>query len=202
MPPGPASRPRTSSPVANGALWWPKKGQDLILETLAGEVCKNRPWRLTLYGKGPTRGILEALASRLDLSDRVNFAGFAAPEEIWSRNHILVLPSRFEGLPLVMVEAMLCGRPVIATDVAGHRELVEEGVAGFLASAPTASALGAALERFWERRDEAEHIGRAASRRIRQLVPPNPARVFSDRLLRLAGLAEPQAATPRACGGT
>ena len=84
---------------------------------------------------------------------------------------------------------MLCGRPVIATDVAGNREVVEEGVTGFLADAPTAASFMAALERFWERRGEAEAIGGAAACRIRELVPPDPVRVFSDKLKKLAGLA-------------
>ena len=81
------------------------------------------------------------------------------------------MPSRFEGLPLAMVEAMLCARPVVATDVAGHAEIIEDGVTGFLADAPTAGSMAAALERFWERRSEAEAIGKAGAERIGQLAP-------------------------------
>jgi glycosyltransferase involved in cell wall biosynthesis len=133
---------------------------------------------------------LERLAQKLGLSDRVVFAGFCAVEEIWASNHVLVMPSRYEGLPLAMVEAMLCARPVVATDVAGHAEIIEDGVTGFLADAPTAGSMGAALERFWARRGEAEEIGKAGARRIRQLVPSDPVRVFSEKLKRLAGLTE------------
>ncbi len=68
-----------------------------------------------------------------------------------------------------MVEAMLCARPVVATDVAGHAEIVEDGVTGFLADAPTAASMAMALERFWARRGEAEEIGKAGARRIRSL---------------------------------
>ncbi len=60
------------------------------------------------------------------------FAVFATVPDIWAANHLLVMPSRFEELPLAMVEAMLCARPVVATDVAGHKEIIEEGVTGFL----------------------------------------------------------------------
>jgi glycosyltransferase involved in cell wall biosynthesis len=81
-----------------------------------------------------------------------------------------------------MMEAMLCARPVIATDIAGHREVIEDGVTGFLADAPAASSISAALERFWERRGDAEAIGNAGARRIRQLLPPDPIRVFSEKL--------------------
>ena len=132
------------------------------------------------------RQLIERLARRLGIADRVVFAGFVAVEDIWAANHALVMPSRYEGLPLAMVEAMLCGRPVIATDVAGHREVVEDGVTGFLADAPTTPSFAAALERFWERRGEAEAIGRAGARRIRELVPSDPIRVFSDKLKKLA----------------
>ena len=135
-----------------------------------------------LYGDGNMRRGLEWLAQKLGLGDRIVFAGIAPVEEIWAANHVLVMPSRYEGLPLAMVEAMLCGRPVVATDVAGHAEIVEEGVTGFLADAPTASSLAAALERFWARRQEAEEIGKAGAHRIRQLIPPDPVKVFSEML--------------------
>jgi glycosyltransferase involved in cell wall biosynthesis len=81
-----------------------------------------------------------------------------------------------------MVEAMLCGRPVVATNVAGHSELIEDGVVGFLADAPTAASVAKALERLWERRSEAEQLGKAAAARIRQLVPPDPIHVFSEKI--------------------
>jgi glycosyltransferase involved in cell wall biosynthesis len=169
-----------------GRLHWPSKGQDILFEALAGPSWKNRPWGLYLYGEGSMRQGLERLAQNLGLSGRIVFAGFTSVEEIWAANHALVMPSRYEGLPLAMVEAMLCGRPVVATNVAGHAEIIEDGITGFLADAPTASAVAAALERFWEQRSEAEEIGKAGARRIRQLMPPDPVRVFSDKLKTLA----------------
>ena len=53
------------------------------------------------------------------------FAGHRPVEEIWASNHVLVMPSRAEGFPLAIVEAMLCARPVLASDVAGNSEIVE-----------------------------------------------------------------------------
>ena len=168
-----------------GRLYPRQKGQDLVFEALASPIWRGRPWRLHLYGAGPMQQVLERHAQKLDIADRVVFEGFTRVEQIWAENHVLLMPSRYEGLPLAMVEAMLCGRPVVATDVAGHREIVEDGVTGFLADAPTAGSIALALERFWECRAEAEAIGKAGACRIRQLVPPDPARVFSDKLMAL-----------------
>jgi glycosyltransferase involved in cell wall biosynthesis len=116
------------------------------------------------------------------LSDRVRFAGFASVEEIWASNHLLVLPSRIEGLPLAIVEAMLLGRPVVATNVGGNSEVVEDGVTGFLAGAPTVSDVAELLERFWARRADARGIGEAGAKRIRSLLSPDPVRIFTNKI--------------------
>lgn len=173
-----------------GRLHPPSKGQDILLEVLARPEWRSRPWRLNLYGDGPMRQTLGRLADKLDLSARVVFAGFVALDEIWATNHTLVMPSRFEGLPLAMVEAMLCGRPVIATDVAGHSEVVADGVTGFLADAPTVESFSMALERFWQRRHEAAEIGAAGVRQIRQFMPPDPIAEFSTKLKSVARLTQ------------
>ena len=163
------------------------KGQDILFEVLAGPEWRGRNWRLHLYGDGKNRNGLERWAQRLGVADRVVFEGFVADVEgIWALNHVLVMPSRIEGLPLVVVEAMLCGRPVVATDVAGA-EVVEDGVTGFLAESPTVGCIGNALERFWARREEAREIGATAAQRIRNLVPADPARLFADEIRELLG---------------
>jgi glycosyltransferase involved in cell wall biosynthesis len=163
------------------------KGQDILFEVLAGSEWRERNWRLHLYGDGKNRNGLERWAQRLGVADRVVFEGFVAEVEgIWALNHVLVMPSRIEGLPLAVVEAMLCGRPVVATDVAGA-EVVEDGVTGFLAEAPTVGCIGNALERFWVRREEAREIGATAAQRIRHLVPADPVRIFADEIRELLG---------------
>ena len=71
------------------------KGQDILLEALASPIWRNCRWHLSLYGEGPKRNSLERLTVRLGLSNCVTFAGHAANiEEVWSTNHVLVLPSR------------------------------------------------------------------------------------------------------------
>ena len=186
-PPWPMSTEAEVLFACVGRLHPISKGQDILLEALATSVWANRKWRLTLYGDGPMKNSLQRLVQRLGLNDRVFFAGHvAAMEDIWALNQILVMPSRCEGLPIVMVEAMLCGRAVIATDVAGHSEIVEDGITGFLAEAPTVPSMLKALDRFWVRRTESEHMGRMAQERIRRIIPQDPVAIFTDKLKELS----------------
>ncbi len=160
-----------------------QKGQDILFEALSGAAWAERDWHLTLYGDGPVRMPLVKLASRLGISEHVTFAGHVnSVEEIWASNHVLVMPSHHEGLPLAMVEAMLCSRPVLATDVAGHAEVIRDGDTGFLAESPTVGSVSRSMERLWERRADLEAMGQAGAKLIRKLVPENPARVFSEQL--------------------
>lgn len=171
-----------------GRLHPQAKGQDILLQALACDTWRDRRWQLSFYGEGPMRDGLERLSQKLGIADRVSFGGFVPTVKIWSTNHVLVMPSRYEGLPLAIVEAMLCGRPVIATDVAGHAEIIDDNNTGFLADAPTVGSVRDALERFWIRRRDAEVIGKAGALRIRQLMPADPIRIFSEKLKVLAEL--------------
>ncbi|HEY3026132.1 MAG TPA: glycosyltransferase [Pyrinomonadaceae bacterium] len=139
---------------------------------------------VSFYGSGANRDALTSLAMRLDLRN-VSFEGQTADvASIWKNHHALVLPSRAEGLPLPLVEAMMCGRPVVVTSVGGNAEVVEEGVTGFLA-APDENSLDAALEKAWARRADLSEMGRLASVRIRELVQADPAKDFADALLEI-----------------
>lgn len=179
------------------------KGQDLLFQALATPQWRSREWLLSLYGEGPVSKGLMWLANSFGLADHVRLVGHV-PDVIgiWAEHHALVLPSRFEGMPLALVEAMLCGRPAIATDVAGHREIIEDGVTGFLAEAPSVPALQRTLERAWKRRAKLRSMGEAASRRIRLLVPEDPVLVFSERLKACAAAANAaKGASFRGCEG-
>lgn len=161
------------------------KGQDILLRVLAREQWKARPLHVSFYGQGINREGLLLLAARLGVGN-VSFEGQTADVAgVWKTHHALVLPSRAEGLPLSLVEAMMCGRPGIVTHVGGCAEVVEDRVTGFLA-APTEDSLDAALEEAWTRRGELASMGRLASERIRGLVPPDPAAAFADALLAIA----------------
>lgn len=163
------------------------KGQDLLLQVLASEAWRSRSVSISFFGAGDMEEGLRRLADRLGVADRVEFSGHVSDVEgVWKTHHALVLPSRYEGLPLVVVEAMLCGRPVIVTNVAGNAELVTDGVSGFVAEAPTVHHLNIAMERAWEHRDSWKSIGKAAATSVRKLVPDRPGVDFAEKLLALA----------------
>jgi glycosyltransferase involved in cell wall biosynthesis len=163
-----------------------EKGQDLLLRVLARDKWRKRPLSVTFYGAGPNREGLEGMAQYLELTS-VKFGGFVRDvAAIWNDHHALILPTRCEGLPLVIVEAMLSGRVSIVTNAGGNAEVVEDEVTGFLANAATEDALDEAMERAWSRRDEWQAIGEAAAAKIRTLVPPDPAGAMAATLVRIA----------------
>lgn len=171
-----------------------EKGQDLLLHVLAQAKWRERPIEVALYGGGEWEDSIRELAALLDVRS-VRFAGFESDVgTIWAGHHCLILPSRAEGLPLVVVEAMLSGRVVVTTDVGGSAEVCQDNVTGFIADAATVQSVDDALERAWSRRDEWAEIGAAAAAAVRALVPQNPAAELASRLLSLIERQEVQPA--------
>jgi glycosyltransferase involved in cell wall biosynthesis len=118
--------------------------------------------------------------------DMVEFAGHVGePTDIWLKEQALILPSRSEAFPMALVEAMLCGRPSIVTNVGDNGTTVEDNVSGFVAAAATVEHLDEALERAFQRREEWPDIGIAAGRRIREVVPADPVGQFTSEIERL-----------------
>jgi len=155
-----------------------QKGQDLLLGVLDQPRWRARNVHVTFVGTGQNERSLRKTAKELNLPN-IEFAGFVEDiEQLWTRHHALVLPSRFEGMPLSLVEAMLCGRPGIVTDVAGNRELVRDNVNGFLAKAPTVELFDEAMNRAWENRHRLQEMGKAAARDVRQWVSADPTGEF------------------------
>jgi glycosyltransferase involved in cell wall biosynthesis len=151
---------RLASVARFDVLW---KGHDLLLEVLAGAEWKDRPWVLNLYGKGPDEDYVRRLAAYYGLGQKVHFCGWV-PEvrTMWEDNHLLILASRGEGLPLTAVEAMMCGRPVVLTPVGGNAEIIRHGETGFLADAANEPCLSRTLEEAWAERARWEAMGKRA----------------------------------------
>jgi glycosyltransferase involved in cell wall biosynthesis len=163
-----------------------EKGQDILLQVLARQRWRNRNLTVSFFGAGCNGEALRELAQRLDLKNVV-FSGFASDvESIWKTYHALVPPSRTEGLPLVLIEAMMCGRFGIVTNEGGSAEVLEEGRTGFIANAAKVDEFDNAMERAWAVRERWESIGKAAGIAVTTIVPPDPVASFTAKLLELA----------------
>ena len=142
------------------------KGQDLLLQALAQPEWRDRPVEVNFYGTGPDLIPMRRMTELLQLQN-VNFHGQVSDVgAIWEQNHLLVLPSRYEGLPLALVEAMRCGRPAVVTDVGGNVELCNDGETGFVAPVATVASISNALQRAWERRTSWRQLGLNARERV------------------------------------
>ncbi|MBF2067332.1 MAG: glycosyltransferase family 4 protein [Calothrix sp. C42_A2020_038] len=136
------------------------KGHDVLFETLSSSIWKERDWQCCLYGSGPDEDYLRQLARHYDIYDRIKFMGHVSDiRSIWADNHFMVLPSRAEGGPIALIEAMLCGRAAVVTNVGIVSEWVEEGRNGFIAEAATAKSFGNALERAWSVQSNLQDMG-------------------------------------------
>ncbi|MDA3614277.1 glycosyltransferase family 4 protein [Polluticaenibacter yanchengensis] len=161
-----------------------QKGQDMLFETLSKPEWKNRKWVLNLYGAGPDEAFLKNLSKYYKIDEKVIFHGKVSNiRKVWETNHILVMPSIFEGMPLAMVEAMICGRPIITTDIAAHSEWIFEEKNGFLAAAPTEKYFNKALQKAWDLRDTWSNLGREGRKiALKKFNPDDPYNMLKENI--------------------
>ena len=139
------------------------KGVSLLLHAAARALSAEDDWSLHIYGRGPTESYLRETAAHLRLEARVQFHGFVGSlKAIWKDHHLLVSPSLEDGVPMTIPEAMLCGRPVLATAVGGAEDWIRHDETGFICPAPTVDLLAATLAHAWARRAQWSALGTAA----------------------------------------
>ncbi len=124
---------------------------------------------LVVGGHGPHRGMYEARVREFGLHDIVCFTGYRSDiRDLMAIMDVFALPSRFEGLPRSIIEAMAMAKPIVATNIRGSREEVLDGETGFLVPVGDIPALAAALERLLVDPDLAARMGNASRRRAEQ----------------------------------
>lgn len=145
-----------------------RKSVDHLLQAAATLLEKDGlSVHLLIVGDGPLRGKLEKLAAELGLADHVTFAGFQKAVFPWiAAMDILVLSSPREGLPRVILEAMLLGKPVVASRAIGTRELVVDGETGLLYDYGDIEALTARLKELLADEGKRSAMGAAGRKRV------------------------------------
>jgi phosphatidyl-myo-inositol alpha-mannosyltransferase len=166
--------PRNVPIVGMVAVFRPRKGAELLIEAAAQVHAMDVAMHLLLVGEafrgegGDYGAHLRALASRVGLGDRVTFTGFRRDtDRVIAGLDLFALPSRFgEGLPMVLLEAMGAGVPVVTTPVEGIVEVVSDGQNGMLVPADDSSALAQAIARALADPAASNGLGAAGRRTI------------------------------------
>lgn len=129
----------------------------------------NLPWELELVGEGPLESVVQQKAETFGLANRVRFTGYVKETAgALARSSIFLLSSRSEGFPRSILEAMRAGLPVIASDVGGVREAVQDGTTGYVVPVASPGAIAAALRRLMNSASERERLGHAGRLRYRE----------------------------------
>ena len=125
-----------------------QKGLDLLIESFAQLAAKHQTWRVAIYGEGPERAALVRLVAKRGLADKVSLPGVTKDVPAALRQaSLFVLPSRYEGYPNALVEALACGLPIVAADCPGATaEILKDGLHGMLVPAGDVPALTRALD--------------------------------------------------------
>lgn len=159
---------------ASGAEY--RKGTDVLLDALHGWNGA-RAFTLAIAGGGPKEPDLQPRAQELGLGTRTRWLGYIPDlAAVMRRADVFVVPSRWEGCPMVVLEAMALGKPIVASAVGGVPELIEDQRSGLLVSPGDARALGDAIARVVQDHMLAQCLGDAARTRSRRFDAQEQAR--------------------------
>ncbi len=178
-PPLPPAESATGRPITFGvaARLHPPKGHEYLIRAIH-HLKQHYPaekFRLLIAGDGGIRGYLENLTRELHLENEITFLGgldSGQMEHFWSRVDVFVLPSLWEGVPVVILEAMAHAKPVIATDIDGVVEAVQNNHTGLLVPPANVEALAAALARLAQEPQLRQTLGQAGHERFQAQFSP------------------------------
>lgn len=155
-----------------------RKGVEVLLAALRQMADRGAKARLLIAGDGEHRGALESTGAKLGLAGSVRFLGRCDAERVRGLLRgaaALVVPSIYEGMPLVVLEAMELGVPVVASRVSGIPEVVDEGKTGWLVPPEDPGSLAAALVEVLDGPEEARQRGEAGRCRVEERFRPRHA---------------------------
>ncbi|MCU1373659.1 MAG: glycosyltransferase family 4 protein [Actinomycetia bacterium] len=178
----------------------PEKGQEVLLRAVADLTRRGIDVRATFVGDGPRRAALEKAAAEAGITDRVTFTGSVGQDDI--RRHydaadVFCLPSFAEGVPVVLMEAMASGLPVVTTRITGVPELVEHGTSGVLVPPGRADALADALAELAADAARRNALGVAGRRMVEaEFEVTASARLLAEHLAEVVGQASDTTSAP------
>jgi glycosyltransferase involved in cell wall biosynthesis len=148
-----------------------QKGVHILIQAFADCLRRHGDCSLIIVGDGPVRSKLERQASNLDISGRVHFLGYVAHPELSSvirEFDVFALPTFGEGFGLVLLEAMCCGKPIVASEVMSIPEIVLDGKTGILVPPNDMSSLSDALLKLIQDERLGQQFGTAGRERVEQ----------------------------------
>lgn len=172
----PASRQELGIPDGDPLLLWvgrldPIKGLDVLVEA-AVRINKKLPVRLAIVGDGTYRDELRHIVARSGIADRIHMLGARSDvPRLLKAADVFVFPSRTEGLPNSLLEAMAAALPIITTDAPGCRDLIDHESTGLLVPVDQADTLAVAIVRVLEDRELGLRLGRTAAQRVARNFP-------------------------------
>lgn len=144
----------------------------LDLARCAKYVCDERPRvSFVLVGNGPLAPFVRREVERMGLQSRVVFAGYLTGQrliESYQNARVCVIPSYYEGLPTVMLEAMACGIPVVATSIGAHVDVISNGINGFLVPIRSPHDMAKSISMLLDDEDLRTTVGKAARRTVEE----------------------------------
>lgn len=165
--------PRTQPVVVSAGRLTDQKGIDMLLDTWAATAPHHPNWRLKIYGDGEDKAELKAQCTMLGLDDSIEWCG--RTHDIYSALRgasVFVRPSRGEGFPLALMEAMAAGVPCAAFDCApGVHEIIRHGENGLLAQTGNTHELSRCLDALMSNAELRNRLGDAARDNIRRYTP-------------------------------
>ncbi len=172
-----------------------EKGIDVLLQAWYLVHQQVQGARLVIVGYGSLRSQLERMAEGLGIAGSVEFAGLQSdiPAQL-HRGSIAVLPSRWEGMPNAVLEAMACGLPCVSTRVSGSEDIVQHGVSGLLVEPEDYQGMAQALLTLLRNPLLTQEYGRAARERIAQCYAhEHVMNTYVELYKSMAGRSDPQA---------
>ncbi len=147
----------------------PAKAHELLLQSLKNIIKAHPQVKVLFAGSGPTVDIIKKLAADLGLAKHVAFAGFRSDiPELYQILDLFVLPSRREGFPITVLEAMASGIPAIVTDVGGNKEIISDGIDGFIIQPNNTEELTQKINFLIDNTETAKKIAQFGQKNVRE----------------------------------